>query len=72
MGPLFGLPRSATARARSPVRLAGYTVREFRELPDGVARLATLVGARVANGPAGAGGLEARDRRVRPLRAKRE
>jgi len=31
MGPLFGLPRSATARARGPVVVIGYTVRDFRE-----------------------------------------
>jgi putative ABC transport system ATP-binding protein len=30
MGPLFNLPRTATARARTPVRLVGYTVRDFR------------------------------------------
>jgi putative ABC transport system ATP-binding protein len=30
MGPLFNLPRSATARARTDARLVGYTVRDFR------------------------------------------
>jgi putative ABC transport system ATP-binding protein len=30
MGPLFNLPRTATARARSAARVAGYTVRDFR------------------------------------------
>jgi putative ABC transport system ATP-binding protein len=32
MGPLFGIPRSATARARTQAQLVGYTVRDFREL----------------------------------------
>jgi len=31
MGPLFGLPRSATVRARSAATVIGYTVRAFRE-----------------------------------------
>jgi putative ABC transport system ATP-binding protein len=31
MGPVFGLPRSATARARVASTLIGYTVRQFRE-----------------------------------------
>jgi putative ABC transport system ATP-binding protein len=31
MGPLFGLPRSATVRARTPARLTGYTPQAFRE-----------------------------------------
>jgi putative ABC transport system ATP-binding protein len=31
MGPLFGLPRSATVRARSAARLTGYTPQGFRE-----------------------------------------
>jgi putative ABC transport system ATP-binding protein len=31
MGPLFGLPRSATVRADGPVRLTGYSVEAFRE-----------------------------------------
>jgi CRP-like cAMP-binding protein len=30
MGPLFNLPRTATARARTAARLEGYTVRDFR------------------------------------------
>ena len=30
MGPLFNLPRTATARARTPARLVSYTVRAFR------------------------------------------
>jgi putative ABC transport system ATP-binding protein len=29
MGPVFQLPRSATARARVPTRLTGFTVGEF-------------------------------------------
>ena len=32
MGPLFGLPRSASARARSDATLTGYTARAFRDL----------------------------------------
>ena len=32
MGPLFALPRSATARARSDATVVGYTVQGFREL----------------------------------------
>jgi putative ABC transport system ATP-binding protein len=31
MGPLFGLPRSATARARTEATVIGYTVPQFRE-----------------------------------------
>ena len=30
-GPIFGLPRSATARARSASVVVGYTTRAFRE-----------------------------------------
>ncbi|MET0461359.1 MAG: ATP-binding cassette domain-containing protein, partial [Ilumatobacteraceae bacterium] len=32
MGPLFGLPRSATIRARTDVTLTGYSVQGFREV----------------------------------------
>jgi len=31
MGPVFGLPRSATARARVASAVIGYTVQQFRE-----------------------------------------
>lgn len=31
MGPLCGLPRSATTRARTPSVLTGYSVRAFRD-----------------------------------------
>ena len=31
MGPLFSLPRSATARARSDAAVTGYTVQDFRD-----------------------------------------
>jgi putative ABC transport system ATP-binding protein len=31
MGPLFGLPRSATARARTAAVVVGYTTRDFRQ-----------------------------------------
>jgi putative ABC transport system ATP-binding protein len=41
MGPLFGLPRSATARARTDATVVGYTVQAFRERlgPTGVRNL---------------------------------
>ena len=41
LAPLLGFPRSATARARSAVRLRSYDVAEFRALvgSDGVAKL---------------------------------
>jgi putative ABC transport system ATP-binding protein len=32
MGPLFALPRSATARARTDTTVVGYSVQSFREL----------------------------------------
>jgi putative ABC transport system ATP-binding protein len=31
IGPLFGLPRSASARARTAAVVTGYTVRDFRQ-----------------------------------------
>jgi putative ABC transport system ATP-binding protein len=31
MGPLYNLPRTASARARVPARVTGYSVREFRQ-----------------------------------------
>jgi putative ABC transport system ATP-binding protein len=31
LGPMFGLQRSATARARGPAALTGYSLRDFRE-----------------------------------------
>jgi putative ABC transport system ATP-binding protein len=44
LAPLFGLQRSATARAQTHCRLTGYTVRDFRERmsPD---RLSGLLGS---------------------------
>ncbi len=41
IAPLFGLPRSATARATSPTVLTGYTLRDFRSrfLPGPVAEV---------------------------------
>jgi putative ABC transport system ATP-binding protein len=42
LAPLFGLRRSATARARVPTVVTGYTPRDFR-LQVGVDRLATLI-----------------------------
>jgi CRP-like cAMP-binding protein len=40
-GPLFGLPRSATARAHTDATVVGYTVQAFRERlgPTGVRNL---------------------------------
>jgi putative ABC transport system ATP-binding protein len=35
LGPMLGLPRSATARASSPTRLQPFTVRAFRARPPG-------------------------------------
>jgi putative ABC transport system ATP-binding protein len=43
MGPLFGLPRSATARARTPCVLTAYTVKAFRER-YGLRHLGDLIG----------------------------
>ena len=31
IGPLFGMPRSATVRARTDAKVIGYTVNAFRE-----------------------------------------
>ena len=42
MGPLFGLPRSASVRAQTATRLTGYSVQQFREVL-GVERLDGLV-----------------------------
>jgi putative ABC transport system ATP-binding protein len=41
LGPLFGLRRSATARAVTHAAVTGYPVREFRQLiaPDGIAQV---------------------------------
>jgi putative ABC transport system ATP-binding protein len=64
-GPLFGVPRSATARATKPTHLTGYTIRQFRELPEGIERLANLVGARAASPP------PLSPRRSAPLQARR-
>jgi putative ABC transport system ATP-binding protein len=43
MGPLFDLPRSASARAASPLRVVAYTVDAFRAKYGGE-RLMSLVG----------------------------
>jgi putative ABC transport system ATP-binding protein len=43
MGPLFGLPRSATARARTACVLTAYTVKAFRER-FGLRHLGDLIG----------------------------
>ncbi len=55
MGPLFGLPRSASVRAATSTRLTGYSLAEFREVLgveclDGLVRSHTN-GSRVATGP---------------------
>ena len=42
MGPLFGLPRSATARAAEPTVVTGYTPEQFRE-HVGAERLTDLI-----------------------------
>ena len=42
MGPLFGIERSATARARTAARVSGYTSEQFRE-HVGAQRLADLI-----------------------------
>ncbi len=42
MGPLFSLPRSATAVARGKTTVTGYTVRQFREMV-GFDRLPELI-----------------------------
>ena len=42
MGPLFGLPRSATARAKEPTVVTGYSVKDFRD-KLGIERLGDIV-----------------------------
>ena len=42
MGPLFGLPRSATARATEPTVVTGYSVKDFRD-KLGIERLGDIV-----------------------------
>jgi putative ABC transport system ATP-binding protein len=54
MGPVFGLPRSATARATETTVLTGYTVNDFRRR-FGVERLMQMM-ARYAPAPADAAG----------------
>ncbi len=55
MGPLFSLPRSATARARGASLVVGYTVRSFRE-KVGVDYMAGLLGKGITRpDPAGPG-----------------
>jgi len=45
MGPLFGLPRSATIRARTDAVLTGYTAKAFRD-HVGADRLPSLIRGR--------------------------
>jgi putative ABC transport system ATP-binding protein len=49
IGPLFGMPRSATARARGAAVLTGYSVRDFRQGigPQGMGDLLSGAGDRV-------------------------
>ena len=42
MGPLFGIARSATARARTAARVEGYTTEQFRA-HVGAERLTDLI-----------------------------
>ena len=35
IGPLFGMPRGATAKARTPAKVVGYTARDFRHRTGG-------------------------------------
>jgi len=42
MGPLFGLPRSATTRATEPSTITGYSVKDFRD-KLGIERLGDIV-----------------------------
>src|SRR5262249_31704771 len=44
IGPFFGLPRSATARARGATTLTGYTTRVFRQ-KIGAERLSDYLGS---------------------------
>jgi putative ABC transport system ATP-binding protein len=50
MGPLFGIPRSATARARSAAVVVGYTTRDFKDRTGPGAGLATGGGSDEASG----------------------
>ena len=45
MGPLFGLPRSATVRARTDATVTGYTAAAFRDLV-GAEQLPALIRGR--------------------------
>ena len=45
MAPLFGLPRSATARARTAARVTGYTAQDFRKLAGGSSFAEVVEGA---------------------------
>jgi putative ABC transport system ATP-binding protein len=49
IGPLFGMPRSATARARGAAVVTGYTVRDFRRRigPQGMGDILSGAGDRV-------------------------
>ena len=49
MGPLFGLPRSATTRAVEDTEVTGYSIKDFRE-KLGIERLGQIVGVAEARG----------------------
>ena len=51
MGPLFGLPRSATTRAVEDTEVTGYSIKDFRE-KLGIERLGQIVGVAEARGRA--------------------
>ncbi|HEY3724990.1 MAG TPA: ATP-binding cassette domain-containing protein [Acidimicrobiia bacterium] len=46
IGPLFGMPRSATARAKTAAKVTGYSVRDFRQRigPQGMGELLSHAG----------------------------
>jgi len=48
LGPLLGLPRTATARARTPTSVTGYTVRDFRGRANDDPKLAKLFSSAAA------------------------
>ena len=63
MGPLFGLPRSATARAAEPTTVTGYSVKDFRE-KLGIERLGDIVSIAKTRADRAAGHRQRRRERV--------
>jgi putative ABC transport system ATP-binding protein len=55
IGPLFGMPRSATARARTAAVVTGYSVRDFRQRigPQGMGDLLSRAGDAPSDLPSG-------------------